>query len=142
SRVVPLCLAATTEAVNDSGLDLASMSVDQKREIGIILGTGGGAQEFSEQMYRLWHSGKEKQVSIFCIQSGTMGTIPSEISMRFGFRGYSHVVTAGCTSSTDAVGSAYAHIQTGVPPVLMAAGVSASIAPGIIRGVMVPGAPT
>src|SRR5213079_34428 len=31
SRVVPLCLAATTEAVNDSGLDLASMSVDQKR---------------------------------------------------------------------------------------------------------------
>src|SRR5437773_9812578 len=72
SRVVPLCLAATTEAVKDSGLDMAAMSLDQKREIGIILGTGGGAQEFSEQMYRLWHSGKEKQVSLFCIPSGTM----------------------------------------------------------------------
>src|SRR5881392_209278 len=103
SRVVPLCVAATSEAVKDSALDLASMSIDEKREIGIILGTGGGAQEFSEQMYRLWHSGKEKQVSIFCVPSGTMGTIPSEISMRFGFRGYSHVVTAGCTSSTDAI---------------------------------------
>jgi 3-oxoacyl-[acyl-carrier-protein] synthase II len=134
SRVVPLCLAATTEAVKDSGLDLPSMSVEEKRGIGIILGTGGGAQEFSEQMYRLWHSGKEKQVSLFCIPSGTMGTIPSEISMRFGFRGYSHVVTAGCTSSTDALGYAYQHIQAGVQPMFVAGGVDSPITEGIVKG--------
>src|ERR1700687_5614782 len=63
SRVVPLCLAATTEAVQDSGLDVAAMTVEEKQQIGIILGTGGGATEFSEQQYALWHSGKEKQVS-------------------------------------------------------------------------------
>src|SRR5207237_2891597 len=134
SRVVPLCIAATTEAVNDAGLDCKAMSIDEKREIGIILGTGGGAQEFSEQMYRLWHSGKEKQVSLFCIPSGTMGTIPSEISMRFGFRGYSHVVTAGCTSSTDALGYAYQHIQAGVQPMFVAGGVDSPITEGIIKG--------
>src|SRR5580765_7255556 len=134
SRVVPLCLAATTEAVKDSGLDTASMSIEEKRQIGIILGTGGGAQEFSEQQYRLWHSGKEKQVSLFCIPSGTMGTIPSEISMRFGFRGYSHVVTAGCTSSTDAIGYAYQHIQSGVLPMFLVGGVDSPITPGIIKG--------
>jgi 3-oxoacyl-[acyl-carrier-protein] synthase II len=134
SRVVPLCLAATTEAVADSGLDMAAMSIDEKRQIGIILGTGGGAQEFSEQQYRLWHSGKEKQVSLFCIPSGTMGTIPSEISMRFGFRGYSHVVTAGCTSSTDALGYAYQHIQAGVQPMFVAGGVDSPITEGIIKG--------
>src|SRR5499433_2841122 len=134
SRVVPLCLAATTEALKDSGLEVASMAVDEKRQIGIILGTGGGAQEFSEQQYRLWHSGKEKQVSLFCIPSGTMGTIPSEISMRFGFRGYSHVVTAGCTSSTDAIGYAYQHIQAGVLPIFLVGGVDSTITPGIIKG--------
>src|SRR5437667_4906344 len=134
SRVVPLCLAATTEAVTDSGLDIASMSVEQKREIGIILGTGGGAQEFSEQMYRLWHSGKEKQVSLFCIPSGTMGTIPSEISMRFGLRGYSHVVTAGCTSSTDSIGYAYQHIQAGVQSIFLVGGVDSPITTGTIKG--------
>ena len=134
SRVVPLCLAATTEAVNDAGLDMAAMSVEQKREIGIVLGTGGGAQEFSEQQYRLWHSGKEKQVSLFCVPSGTMGTIPSEISMRFGFRGYSHVVTAGCTSSTDAIGYAYQHIQAGVQPLFVAGGVDSPITGGIVKG--------
>src|SRR5215472_15893563 len=41
SRVVPLCLAATTEAVKDSGLELTSLSIDEKRQIGIVLGTGG-----------------------------------------------------------------------------------------------------
>ena len=134
SRVVPLCLAATTEAVNDSGLDIAAMIVEEKRKIGIILGTGGGAQEFSEQQYALWHSGKEKQVSLFCIPSGTMGTIPSEIAMRFGFRGYAHVVTAGCTSSTDALGYAYQHIQAGVQPMFLAGGVDSPVTAGIIKG--------
>lgn len=134
SRVVPLCLAATTEAVNDSGLNMDAMSVEEKRQIGIVLGTGGGAQEFSEEQYRLWHGGKEKQVSLFCIPSGTMGTIPSEISMRFGFRGYSHVVTAGCTSSTDALGYAYQHIQAGVQPMFVAGGVDSPITEGIVKG--------
>jgi len=63
-----------------------------------------------------------------------MGTIPSEISMRFGFRGYSHVVTAGCTSSTDAIGYAYQHIQAGVQPMFLVGGVDAPITPGIIKG--------
>jgi 3-oxoacyl-[acyl-carrier-protein] synthase II len=134
SRVVPLAVAASAEAIHDAGLDPAAMSMEEKREIGVILGTGGGAQEFSEEQYRLWHSGHVKQVSLFCIPSGTMGTIPSEISMRFGFRGYSHVITTGCTSSTDAIGYAYQHIQAGVQPMFLVGGVDAPITPGIIKG--------
>ncbi len=126
SRVVPLALAASMEAIRDAGFDPAAMSMEEKREIGVILGTGGGAQEFSEEQYRLWHSGHVKQVSLFCI--------PSEISMRFGFRSYSHVVTAGCTSSTDAIGYAYQHIQAGVQPLFLVGGVDAPITPGIIKG--------
>jgi len=134
SRVVPLALAASAEALCDAQLDPAAMSIEEKREIGVILGTGGGAQEFSEEQYRLWHSGHVKQVSIFSIPSGTMGTIPSELSMRFGFRGYSHVVTAGCTSSTDAIGYAYQHIQAGVQSMFLVGGVDSTITPGIIKG--------
>jgi len=134
SRVVPLAIAASSEALHDAGLDPTATSMDEKRGIGVILGTGGGAQEFSEEQYRLWHSGHVKQVSIFCIPSGTMGTISSEISMRFGFRGYSHVVTAGCTSSTDAIGYAYQHILAGVQPMFLVGGADATITPGIIKG--------
>jgi len=134
SRVVPLAVAASAEALEDAGLDHSTMSLAEQRQIGVILGSGGGAQEFSEEQYRLWHSGHVKQVSLFCIPSGTMGTISSEISMRFGFRGYSHVVTAGCTSSSDALGYAYQHIQAGVQPMFLVGGVDAPITPGIVKG--------
>src|SRR5438067_10900325 len=53
SRVVPLSIAASTEAIKDAGLDLAAMSMEEKREIGVIIGTGGGAQEFAEEQYRV-----------------------------------------------------------------------------------------
>jgi len=44
SRVVPLAVAASAEAIHDAGLDPEAMSMEEKREIGVILGTGGGAQ--------------------------------------------------------------------------------------------------
>ena len=106
----------------------------QQREIGVLLGTGGGAQEFSEEQVRLWLQGKVKQVSLFCIPSGTMGTLSSEISMRFGLRGMSHVITTGCTSSTDAFGYALRQIQFGFLPMMLVGGVDAPIAPGIMKG--------
>jgi 3-oxoacyl-[acyl-carrier-protein] synthase II len=134
SRAVPLALAASTEALAQAGIEHSKLSLGQQREIGVLLGSGGGAQEFSEEQYRLWLQGKVKQVSLFCIPSGTMGTLSSEISMRFGFRGVSHVVTTGCTSSTDALGYAFRQIQFGFIPMMLAGGVDAPIAPGIMKG--------
>jgi 3-oxoacyl-[acyl-carrier-protein] synthase II len=63
-----------------------------------------------------------------------MGTLSSEISMRFGLRGMSHVITTGCTSSTDAFGYALRQIQFGFLPTMLVGGVDAPIAPGIMKG--------
>ncbi len=134
SRAVPLAVAASTEALSDAGISWQQMSEEQKRDIGVILGTGGGAQEFTEEHYRLWHAGLEKKASLFVIPSGTMGTLSSEISMRFGFRGPSHVVTTNCTSSTDALGYALDQIRFGTVPVLLAGGVDAPISPAAVKG--------
>ncbi len=134
SRSVPLAIAASTEALADAELDPKIMTLDQLRQVGVILGTGGGAQDFSEEQYRLWLEGKIKQVSIFSIPSGTMGTLSSEISMRFGFRGLSHVVTTGCTSSTDALAYAMREIQAGRLSAVLAGGVDSPIAYGIMKG--------
>ena len=56
--------------------------------------------------------------------------------MRFGFRGPSHIVSTGCTSSTDALGYAYRNIQAGCSTMMVAGGVDAPIAPLILRGFM------
>ena len=136
SRSVPMAVAASTEALNDAGLSpeaLGGMTLEEKRRIGVVLGTGGGAQDFTDEQYRLYFSGKPKQVSLFTIPSGTTGTLSSEISMRFGIRGFSHVVTTGCTSSTDAIGYAYRQIQMGQLPMILAGGVDAPLTWGIVK---------
>ncbi len=134
SRAVPMAFAASTEALADAGLDPQRMGLDERRQIGVVLGSGGGAQDFSEHQYRLWLSGQVRQVSLFSIPSGTMGTMSSEISMRFGFRGLSHVVTTGCTSSTDAIAYAAKEIRLGTVPMMLTGGVDAPIAYGILKG--------
>src|SRR5437588_12152392 len=78
SRSVPMAIAAASEALNDAGIDHTRLSLDEQREIGVVLGSGGGANDFTDQQYQLYFSGKIKQVSIFTIPSGTMGTMASE----------------------------------------------------------------
>jgi 3-oxoacyl-[acyl-carrier-protein] synthase II len=134
SRCVPLAVAATTEALADAGLDPVGMTRDQLREIGVIVGSGGASQDFTEEQYRLYYEGKQKQCSVYVIPTSTPGTLASEVSMRFGFRGFSHLISTGCTSSTDAIGYAFRSIGTGVLDVMIAGGVDAPIAPLIIRG--------
>jgi 3-oxoacyl-[acyl-carrier-protein] synthase II len=134
SRAVPLAVASVGEALADAGLDAHSMSRDELREIGVLTGSGGGSQEFTEEQYRLYYTGHLKQCSVYTIPTGTIGTLASEVSMRFGFRGLSHIVSTGCTSSTDALGYAYRNIQAGVLKTVVAGGVDAPIAPLIMRG--------
>src|SRR5712691_11703656 len=55
SRVVPMMIAATDEALRDAKLDPRAADLETRRSIGVMLGSGGGAIEFSERMYELWY---------------------------------------------------------------------------------------
>ena len=134
SRVLPLALAAATEALREAGIDPASLLLDEKRRFGVILGSGGGSQEFTEEQYRLFFHHQYKQMSLFCVPTGVMGTLSSELNVRFGLRGPSHVVTSGCTSSTDAFGYCLRQIQSGRLDMVLSGGADAPIALGIVKG--------
>jgi 3-oxoacyl-[acyl-carrier-protein] synthase II len=134
SRVLPLAIAAATEALSVAGIDTSSLPPDEKRRFGVILGSGGGSQEFTEEQYRLFFHQQYKSMSLFCVPTGVMGTLSSELSVRFGLRGPSHVVTTGCTSSTDALGYAMRQIQSGRLDMVLSGGADAPIALGIVKG--------
>lgn len=134
SRVLPLALAAASEALETAGIEPASLTLQERRRIGVILGSGGGSQEFTEEQYRLFFQQKYRQMSLFCIPTGVMGTLSSELSVRFGLRGPSHVITTGCTSSTDAIGYAVRQIQSGRMDMAVTGGADAPIALGIVKG--------
>ena len=134
ARTVPLALAAAREAVADAGIDTAEMTLDARRRIGVEIGTGGGGLAFTERQYSYWYNGPKTKASVYTIPSSTHGGLSSEISMALGLRGLSHVVSTGCTSSTDALFYAAQHIALGRQDVMIAGGVDAPIAPGIMAG--------
>lgn len=134
SRVVPLAIAAAKEAIADAELDPPEMKLDVQRRVAVFLGSGGGGQEFVEHQYELYYSGRQRQCSVYTIPSATIGTLASEISMHFGFRGFSHLISTGCTSSTDAIGYAAQNIRCGTADVVVCGGADAPLAPLIMKG--------
>ncbi len=133
SRVVPLLLAASAEALQDAGVDPAALDLEQRRGIGVLVGSGGGALEFVERQFSLYYSGQDRRCSVYTIPSATLGTLASEVSMRFGLRGFSHMISTGCTSSTDALGYARQHILGGGIDQVVCGGADAPLSPLIAR---------
>ena len=131
-RTVPLALAAAREALVDASLTPDDFSLAQRRAFGVVLGTGGGGLAFTEQQYSYWYVGPAHKASVYTIPSSTHGGLSSELSMAFGLRGLSHIVSTGCTSSTDAIAYAAEHIALGRQDVMLTGGVDAPIAPGIL----------
>src|SRR5262249_35611872 len=90
--------------------------------------------EFTERQYALWFHHEPKKASVYSIPTSTIGTLSSELSMAFQLRGPSHIVSTGCTSSTDAIYYACETIASGRADIVVTGGVDAPIAPGILRG--------
>ena len=133
-RIVPLALAAAREALEDSGLLGPDRMAVEPRRLGVIIGCGGGGLEFTERQYELYFRNELRKASIYVIPSSTTGTVSSEISIAFGIRGMSHVLSDGCTSSTDAIGYAFQAIRWGRLDRILSGGVDATISRGIMSG--------
>lgn len=134
SLATPYAIAASAEALEDAGIAWQDLDCEALRRYQVVIGTGGGAQEFTERQYSLFYSGQIKKCSVYVIPSSTLGTLSSEISMYFGFRGLSHVLSNGCTSSTDALGYAFRAIRHGEAEMVLSGGVDAPIGPLTLRG--------
>ena len=133
-RTVPLALAAAREAVADSGIDIENIPDEEKQRFGVILGTGGGGLSFTEKQFGFWFSGNAGKGSIYTIPASTHGGLSSELSMVFALHGLSHIISTGCTSSTDAIFYAAQHIALGRQDMMLAGGVDSPISPGILKG--------
>lgn len=133
-RTVPLALAAAREAVTDAEIQTGNLSLAERQNFGVVLGTGGGGLAFTEKQYKYWFTGEENKASVYTIPASTHGGLSSELSMAFNLHGLSHIVSTGCTSSTDAIFYAAQHIALGKQNMMLSGGVDAPLALGILKG--------
>ena len=54
--------------------------------------------------------------------------------MAYDLHGFSHLISTGCTSSTDAIGYAYRNLKLGVCDYVVAGGADATITEGVLTG--------
>lgn len=136
-RAVPMAFYAAEEAAADSGISFEELSAEERERTGVVVGTGAGGIEFAERQYRQYydradHDAAYRRVSPYSIVASFVGMISSEINMAFRLHGCSHVVSTGCTSSTDAMGYAWNAIRLGQADRIIAGGVESCITFGLM----------
>ncbi len=133
-RSVPLAVAATQEALVNAGIDLASFSEEDFEGLGVLVGSGGSGFDYSEKQFEIYFSNQKKKISPYAISNSLVGMLSSEISMHFGFQGRSHVISNGCTSSSDALGYAFNTIRFGQEDWFVSGGVESCVTPAMMQG--------
>jgi 3-oxoacyl-[acyl-carrier-protein] synthase II len=101
---------------------------------GVVIGSGAGGIDIAESQYRQFFTDGGRRVTPYAIPVSIVGIVSSEISIALELHGVSHVLSTGCTSSTDAIGYAAALIRSGEAEVLLSGGVDACVTPGMIFG--------
>jgi 3-oxoacyl-[acyl-carrier-protein] synthase II len=128
SRAALFGVIAAREAWRDAGL------VAGEPNAGVLIGSGGGGIDVGERQYEDFFTAGGRHVTPYAIAVGICGMVSSEISISLGLRGMSHVLSCGCTSSTDAIGYATALIRSGEYDVILSGGTDGCVLPGMIFG--------
>jgi 3-oxoacyl-[acyl-carrier-protein] synthase II len=128
SRAALIGVIAAREAWKDAGLRVGEPNA------GVVIGSGGGGIDIGEKQYYDFFVERGRKVTPYAIPVSIVGMMSSEISISLRVRGISHVLSCGCTSSTDAIGYAAALIRSGEADILLSGGADACVTPGMIYG--------
>jgi 3-oxoacyl-[acyl-carrier-protein] synthase II len=128
SRAALIAVIAAREAWTDAGLRIGEPGA------GVIIGSGGGGIDVGERQYYDFFVEHGRKVTPYAIPISIVGMMSSEISISLRLRGISHVLSCGCTSSTDAIAYAAALVRSGEADLLLSGGADACVTPGMMFG--------
>jgi len=128
ARTALIGVIAAREAWADAGLRAAEPNA------GVVIGSGGGGIDVGERQYYDFFVERGRKVTPYAIPVSIVGMVSSELSISLRLRGVSHVLSCGCTSSTDAIGYAAALLRAGDADVILSGGADACVTPGMIFG--------
>ncbi len=127
---VQFALAATQEAMNDSGI---AGTLDPE-ELGVYYGSGiGGFQTLCAQHIALLEKGQRKVAPQF-ISKMIYNIAAGNIAIRFQAKGANMAISTACATGTTAIGEAYRAIAMGTQTAIICGGAEAAISPLALVG--------
>lgn len=122
-RFTQLALAASGEAIEHAGIDIAARA----DEIGVMIGCGiGGIRTLEEQFKVLFDRGPSR-VSPFLVTAFISDMASGQVSIRHGARGPSYNTVSACASGADAIGTAFEVIKRGDAVAMITGGAEAGV---------------
>ena len=128
-------IAASEQAINDSGLEFEKMSVAQRSEVGVIWSSGNGGIETFEEQLKEFHSGDgTPRFNPFFIAKMIVDIAAGVISIRNKLHGPNYCTVSACASSNTAIINAFDTIRLGKATVMIAGGSEAAITRASVGG--------
>ena len=123
-------LAATEEAITDSGINLETINKDR---VGVIFSSGiGGILTFFEEVATYVKGDGTPRFSPFFIPKMISDIAAGHISIKYGFRGPNFCTVSACASSSNAMVDALNYIRWGKADMFVVGGSEAAInEPGV-----------
>ncbi len=123
-RFTQFALAASMEAVHDSGLNL---EVEDPERAGVIIASGmGGVSSWEEGVQKLLAEGV-RRVSPFLVPKMIPNLAAGNVSIRFKAKGPNIALSTACAAGAHAIGLAYRSIQMGEADLMAAGGTEAAV---------------
>ncbi|RYY61033.1 MAG: beta-ketoacyl-[acyl-carrier-protein] synthase II [Chitinophagaceae bacterium] len=128
-------LAASAQAVTDSGLDFDHMPAEQRYDAGVIWASGnGGISTFEEQLKEFSNGDGTPRFNPFFIPKMIVDIAAGVISIRYKLHGPNYCTVSACASSNTAIISAFDTIRLGKATIMIAGGSEAAITESSVGG--------
>jgi 3-oxoacyl-[acyl-carrier-protein] synthase II len=128
---VQYAMAATHEALRDSGLDLGAENMER---MGCLIGSGIGGLGVIEDQYKILLEKGPGRVSPFLIPMLIVNMAAGQVAIKWGFKGPNSAVATACATGNHAIGDAGEIIKRGDADIMVAGGTEGAITPLAIAG--------
>ncbi|WP_412850250.1 beta-ketoacyl-ACP synthase II [Chryseobacterium sp. PMSZPI] len=123
---------ASSEAIQDSGLDLENMD---PFDTGVIWGTGqGGMWTFEKEVMDFAQGDGTPRFNPFFVPKFIANMASGMISMKYGLQGINYTTISACATGNTALMDAFNYICLGKAKVIVSGGSEAAITPASIGG--------
>ncbi|MEZ4894442.1 MAG: beta-ketoacyl-ACP synthase II [Saprospiraceae bacterium] len=131
-RFTQFAMVATSEAIQDSGLDLDAINKDR---VGVIWASGiGGLSTLEKEIEEHALGNGIPKHNPFLIPKMISDIAAGQISIQYGFRGINYCTVSACASSSHALMNAFDYLRLGKADIIVTGGSEASVTKTSVGG--------
>ncbi|MFL2780220.1 MAG: beta-ketoacyl-ACP synthase II [Gammaproteobacteria bacterium] len=119
-------LAATAEAIKDSGIILKDHDLDR---IGVSIGSGIGGLETIEKNSLILKDKGPKRISPFFVPGSIINMASGTVAIKYGLRGPNLSMVSACSSAGHSIGYSARSIAYGEVDIMVTGGAEAAMSP-------------